>query len=71
MPTDAPANASLEAKLIEQFYHWELRGRGWGLYPLPVSPEPPFRPFQGHYLEWMDRADDGRKPTFLSRLFEE
>jgi hypothetical protein len=58
----------LEEQLTEQFYRWERRGRGWQVFPEPVAPEPPFRPFFGHYLPDTPPVDDGRKPTFLSSL---
>jgi hypothetical protein len=35
----------------------------------PVYPEPPFRPFVGHYLPEAPSIDDGRRPTFLSSFF--
>src|ERR1017187_8448116 len=60
--------ARIDEKLTEQFRQWELRGRGWQVFPEPVHPEPPFRPFYGHYLPETPPIDDGRKPTFLSSL---
>ena len=33
-------------------------------------PEPPFAPFDGHYLPERPAVDDGRRPTFLSSLFK-
>jgi hypothetical protein len=54
----------------EQFYKWERRGRGWEVFETPVSPEPPFRPFHGHYLSQAPVIDDGRKPTFLSSFVQ-
>jgi hypothetical protein len=60
----------LDEQLTEQFRQWELRGRGWQVFDEPVSPEPPFRPFTGHYLPNAPAIDDGRKPTFLSSLVE-
>ncbi len=62
--------AWIDEKLTEQFYRWELRGRGWWVFPEPVRPEPPFRPFLGHYLPRQPIIDDGRKPTFLSSFVE-
>lgn len=61
--------ASREEMLTRQFYDWERRGRGWRVSAFPVELEPPFR---GIYF--YDRApepvsDDGRIPTFFSRLF--
>jgi hypothetical protein len=58
---------SLPERLTEQFYAWELRGRGWQEFPTPVALEPPFRPFPGYFLP--RTADDGHRPTLLSRLF--
>jgi hypothetical protein len=58
----------VEDQLSEQFYRWEIRGRGWHLYDKPVHPEPPFSPFDGHYLPSEPIPDDGRRPTFLSSL---
>lgn len=60
----------IDEKLSHQFYHWELHGRGWRVWDAPVSPEPPFRPFAGHFLPAEEVIDDGRKPTFLSSLVE-
>src|SRR5437588_12077932 len=57
---------SLHERISEQFYQWEKRGRGWQVFPEPVYPEPPFRPFEGHYLPETPAVDDGRKPTILS-----
>ena len=56
-------------QLSEQFRKWELRGRGWQVFDEPVYPEPPFVPFDGHYLPETQVIDDGRRPTFLSSLF--
>jgi Type IV secretion-system coupling protein DNA-binding domain len=61
----------LEKQLSEQFHRWEQRGRGWQVYDEPVSPEPPFRPFEGHYLlPATAPIDDGVRPTFLSSLVQ-
>jgi hypothetical protein len=61
---------TVHEQLSEQFRRWELRGRGWQVFDEPVSPEPPFRPFFGHYLPDTPIADDGRKPTFLSSFVD-
>ena len=58
----------LDEQLSEQFHQWERRGRGWQVFDEPVSPEPPFRPFEGHYQPTTQVVDDGVKPTFLSSL---
>src|ERR1039457_6662991 len=58
--------AWIDEKLTEQFRQWELRGRGWQVFPESVYPEPPFVPFHGHYLSETPVVEDGRRPTFLS-----
>ncbi len=58
----------LDEQLSERFHLWELRGRGWQVFPEPVYPEPPFTPFLGHYLPDTPPVDDGARPTFLSSL---
>lgn len=58
-----------EVRLTAHFYAWERWGRGWALWPAPVSPEPPFRPFLGHRAP-RTVLDDGRRPTIWSALFD-
>src|ERR1035438_6461936 len=67
-----PCNSSGAEALTRQFYEWERRGRGWQVWERPVAPEPPFRPFFGHFVSGSFEAaiDDGRKPTFLSNLVD-
>src|ERR1035437_4989615 len=60
----------LDEQLTEQFHRWELRGRGWQVFPEPVEPEPPFVPFTGHFLPATRPVDDGARPTFLSSLVQ-
>jgi len=60
----------LDEQLSDQFHRWELRGRGWQVFPEPVSPEPPFVPFAGHYQPPTAAIDDGRKPTPLSSFVQ-
>jgi hypothetical protein len=60
----------LDEQLTEQFHRWELRGRGWQVFREPVEPEPPFVPFNGHFLPATPIIDDGAKPTFLSSLVQ-
>jgi hypothetical protein len=55
-------------ELTRAFYAWELRGRGWQLFPYPVQLEPPFRPFPGHGPPRGAAKDDSRRETSLSRL---
>jgi excisionase family DNA binding protein len=58
-------------RLTEQFYAWEIRGRGWQIWDSPVELEPPFRPFVFHSARpGPTPDDDARKPTFLSSLAE-
>src|SRR4051794_24011460 len=60
----------IDENLTEQFHEWERRGRGWRVFPDPVSPEPPFRPFFGHYVPAAAPVDDGHRPTMLSSLVQ-
>lgn len=60
--------ANVEERLSENFYQWELCGRGWKLWDDPVIPEPPFRPFPGHSLPSHTPHDDGKRESFLSSL---
>jgi DNA helicase HerA-like ATPase len=55
-------------KLTTDFYEWERRGRGWDIWHFPVELEPPFVPFYYHYVQRNSSLDDGRKPTFLSKI---
>jgi Type IV secretion-system coupling protein DNA-binding domain len=57
---------TLPERLTEQFYAWELRGRGWQEFAYPVALEPPYVPFPGYFLPPI--RDDGHRPSFLSRL---
>ena len=59
-------NPTLPERLTEQFYAWELRGRGWQEFARPVALEPPFRPFPGYFLPPI--RDDGHRPGLLGRL---
>ena len=58
--------ARIDERLSAQFLAWERRGRGWDVFPHPVSPDPPFRPFLWHGLPPSGDVDDGRRPTRLS-----
>jgi len=62
----------LDEQITEQFYRWELRGRGWRVFAHPVELEPPFQPFIGHFPPPLSRRDEGRRPTaasgFMDRL---
>lgn len=59
-----------QESLTRQFYEWEQRGRGWQLRPFPLALEPPFRPFYLFDTVSEQAVDDGRKPTFFSKLIE-
>jgi Type IV secretion-system coupling protein DNA-binding domain/TraM recognition site of TraD and TraG len=62
--------ATVHEQLSEQFFRWERRGRGWQVFDMPVSIEPPFVPFTSHYQPETPAIDDGHRPTFLSSLFQ-
>ena len=54
--------------LTQQFYRWELRGRGWMVWPDPVRLEPPFRRFEGHFVPNELVEDDGQIESLGSRF---
>lgn len=58
----------IDEQLTEQFYRWEMRGRGGLLFDAPITPEPPFSSFPGHLLPRRNAVDDGRKETVGSRF---
>jgi hypothetical protein len=64
------AESSLDEALTAQFYAWEKLGRGWQVWDAPVSLEPPFQPFLGHYVMLQPVADDARQPTFFGLIAE-
>jgi hypothetical protein len=57
---------TLPERLTEQFYAWELRGRGWQEFAHPVALEPPYVPFPGYFFPPI--RDDGHRPGLLGRL---
>lgn len=60
---------SISEQLTDQFYRWELRGRGWTYNPeLPVELEPPFVPFYRYLPKQEPMVDDGRYPSLLGRI---
>ena len=61
---------SIDERISEQFAAWEVRGRGWQIWPQPVSPEPPFKEFTGYDLLPPRVIDDGRKAGFLASFFD-
>lgn len=50
--------------LLDQFYDWELRGRGVLVADTPVDLEPPFHPFFEHYVP-EPYIDDGKRTTLI------
>lgn len=57
--------------LTENFYRWEVRGRGWQVWESPVNLEPPFVPYHIPSHNHDNSAlDDGRRHTFLSSFIE-
>jgi hypothetical protein len=61
---------SRQELLIEQFYAWEKRGRGWRVWDYPVEIEPPFRPFFYHFAPRPAIVDDARKPGLIGSMIE-
>jgi len=61
--------ALIHEQLSEQFFRWEQRGRGWQVFPEPVQPEPPFRPYRGNFLPSTPVPDDGLKPRVWNTFF--
>ena len=66
MTTAHPLTA--EEYLTQQFFDWEVRGRGWLLWDYPVRLEPPFQPFVAHGVPRSSIHDDGRRPGFFENL---
>ena len=58
---------SIDQQLAQEFYDWELAGRGWQVWDHPVAPEPPFRPFI-RQMPVSSGGDDGRDHTIFSEL---
>ncbi len=58
-------------RLTAQFYDWEMRGRGWQVWPEPVRLEPPFRRFVPAGIAGPEPvADDGRRHTIFSAVID-
>jgi len=57
-------------RLTAQFYDWEMRGRGWRVWPERVRLEPPFRRFTPVIAGPEPVADDGRRHTIFSAAIE-
>jgi hypothetical protein len=61
---------SFEDILLEQLHAWDRPARGWTCFEGAVHLEPPFVPFPGHFLPAIRVPDDGKRPTFVSKLVE-
>ncbi len=61
---------NLYERLIENFYRWEIRGRGALVFPGRVLPQPPFAPFLGHKLPELASGKDSARQTKVSGLFK-
>jgi hypothetical protein len=58
-------------QVMEAWYAWELRGRGWEVWPAAVQLEPPFRPFLFHApFGAAPVLDDGRTVSGFDALVE-
>jgi len=57
--------------LTRQFYAWERKGRGWDMFPFPVSLEPPFQYFRYHEVPGAASGyvDDSKRHTLASWIF--
>jgi hypothetical protein len=56
-------------ELTRRFYEWETRGRGALQWPRCIRLEPPFRPFQGHFISSRPPVeDDGKRHGVFSWL---
>ena len=53
---------------VENFYDWELKGRGYLLFSYPVNLEPTYRELY-HFSSNTEYVDDGKVPTLFERLF--
>ena len=57
----------VDETISAQFAAWEQRGRGWQVWPEPVSPEPPFQEFPGYCLRAPGPVvDDGQRKTSIA-----
>ena len=53
---------------VENFYDWELKGRGYLLFSYPVNLEPTYRELY-QFSTNSEYVDDGKVPTLFERLF--
>jgi len=59
----------ISEKAIENFYHWEIKGRGYQLFPYPVNLEPTFRDFY-HSFKNQEYVDDGKVTGLFGQIFQ-
>lgn len=59
----------ISEKAIENFYHWEIKGRGYQLFPYPVNLEPAYRDFYHTYTN-TEYIDDGKVSGLFGKLFQ-
>jgi hypothetical protein len=57
------------AKATTNFYGWEVRGRGYGVYQRPVALEPPFEAFS-HQVTCARPVDDAVKQSAVGSIFK-
>ncbi len=70
-PRLEPSMPILIDQVMEAWYAWELRGRGWEVWPAAVKLEPPFRPFFFHApFGAAPILDDGRTVSGFDALVE-
>lgn len=70
-PPPEPSMPILINQVMETWYAWELRGRGWEVWPGAVELEPPFRPFLFHApFATSAIVDDGRTVSGFDALVE-
>jgi len=55
-------------KATKNFYDWELKGRGYQLFPYQVHLEPTYRDFY-HVFSNTEYVDDGKVPTIFQKIF--
>lgn len=55
-------------KATKNFYDWELKGRGYQLFPYQVHLEPTYRDFY-HSFSNTEYVDDGKVPTIFQKIF--
>ena len=60
--------AATTEKVTDNFYAWELRGRGWHTFPNPVQLEPMHVPFFPFSIKDVKPVDDAYRPTLISRF---